>query len=117
MTTATETARILPLPTPEARIERLIVYAMRRIAANGLLAASSWALHPRHHYGTDGSDHVSFLSSAAALIARTAGRRTAVSDHVLWTCPAGDATDRARSCLRGHRYDGTSRPIVPAGQR
>lgn len=88
-----------------------------RIAANGLLAASSWALHPRHHYGTDGSDQVSFLSSAAALIARTAGRRTAVSDHVLWTCPAGDATDRARSCLRGHRYDGTSRPIVPAGQR
>lgn len=56
-----------------------------RIAANGLLAASSWALHPRHHYGTDGSDQVSFLSSAAALIARTAGRRTAVSDHVLWT--------------------------------
>lgn len=36
MTTATETARILPLPTPEARTERLIVYAMRRIAANGL---------------------------------------------------------------------------------
>lgn len=35
-TTATETARILPLPAPQTPVERLLVYAMRRIAANGL---------------------------------------------------------------------------------
>lgn len=56
-----------------------------RIAANALLAGSSYALHPRHHYGTDGSDQVSFLASSAALIARAAGERTRISDHVLWT--------------------------------
>lgn len=56
-----------------------------KIAANGALAASSFVLHPRHHYGTDGSDQVSFLASTAAFIARSAGMRTAVTDHALWT--------------------------------
>lgn len=36
MTTTNETARILPLPAPQTRTERLAIYVLRRIAAHGL---------------------------------------------------------------------------------
>lgn len=36
MTETSEAARILPLPAPQTRTERLIVYTFRRIAAHGL---------------------------------------------------------------------------------
>lgn len=36
MTQTSEAARILALPAPQTRTERLIVYALRRIAAHGL---------------------------------------------------------------------------------
>ena len=38
-----------------------------RFAANAALAVGSVVMHPRQHYGTDGSDQVSFLVQAAAV--------------------------------------------------
>ncbi|GAB2470257.1 alpha/beta fold hydrolase [Jatrophihabitans fulvus] len=55
----------------------------RRLVADTALAASSLLLHPRHHYGTDGSDQVSFLVQAAAALARS-GRSPALTDACLW---------------------------------
>jgi pimeloyl-ACP methyl ester carboxylesterase len=55
-----------------------------RAAANTTLACTSLALHPRHHYGTDGSDQVGFLVQSAAALARGAGSRTRVVDAALW---------------------------------
>lgn len=54
-----------------------------RAAANGYLAATSALLYPRHHYGTDGSDQVSFQSSAVSCIARTLPS-TPIQDSALW---------------------------------
>lgn len=54
-----------------------------RFAANAALAASSVVMHPRQHYGTDGSDQVSFLVQAAAALGRSSSR-PAVVDASLW---------------------------------
>jgi pimeloyl-ACP methyl ester carboxylesterase len=55
-----------------------------RLAADATLAGTSAALYPRHHYGTDGSDQVSFLVQAVAAFARTAQRNPRVVDAALW---------------------------------
>lgn len=53
-----------------------------RMLANAYLAASQILIYPRHIYGTDGSDQVSFLVQAAAALGRAGGtpatRRAAV---------------------------------------
>jgi pimeloyl-ACP methyl ester carboxylesterase len=56
-----------------------------RAAADAGLAASSAALYPRHHYGTDGSDQVAFLVHAVAAVARVGARRPQVVDACLWS--------------------------------
>ncbi|WP_051062157.1 alpha/beta fold hydrolase [Ilumatobacter nonamiensis] len=56
-----------------------------RITANGVLAGSSLLLHPRHHHGTDGSDHVSFLVQSVSLVGRLGHRRPSIVDAALWT--------------------------------
>ncbi|WP_314172582.1 hypothetical protein [Streptomyces winkii] len=55
-----------------------------RAAANGFLALTSVAVYPRHHYGTDGSDQLSFLVQSAAMVARIGGRQPALVDSCLW---------------------------------
>jgi pimeloyl-ACP methyl ester carboxylesterase len=55
-----------------------------RLAADGVLAGSSLAMYPRHHYGTDGSDQVSFLVHTVATAARVGERRPSVVDACLW---------------------------------
>lgn len=55
-----------------------------RLAADAALSASSAALYPRHHYGTDGSDQVAFLVQTMAAVARSAHRRPEVVDACLW---------------------------------
>lgn len=55
-----------------------------RLGADLSLAAISYALHPRHHYGTDGSDQVSFLVQGLAALGRAAGHRTQLADAALW---------------------------------
>ena len=55
----------------------------RRLAADATLAATSLVLHPRHHYGTDGSDQVAFLVQAVAAAARSSSQ-PAVADAALW---------------------------------
>jgi len=59
-----------------------------RCAADTVLACTSLLLHPRHHYGTDGSDQVGFLVLWAAALARASQRRPAVVDAALWTVAA-----------------------------
>lgn len=54
-----------------------------RAAANGYLALTSALLYPRHHYGTDGSDQVSFQSSTVVFVARTVPNAK-VQDAALW---------------------------------
>ena len=56
-----------------------------RLASDAFLSATSLVLHPRHHYGTDGSDQVSFLVQTAAAVGRAAGSRSRVVDAALWT--------------------------------
>jgi pimeloyl-ACP methyl ester carboxylesterase len=56
----------------------------RRLAANAFLAGTSLALHPRHHYGTDGSDQGSFLVQSAAAAARANGGTPKAVDAALW---------------------------------
>ena len=55
-----------------------------RGVADAVLATTSAASYPRHHYGTDGSDQVSFLVIAAATCARAGQRRPQVVDACLW---------------------------------
>lgn len=55
-----------------------------RLAANAGLAGTSLALYPRHHYGTDGSDQVSFLVQSMATLARASERRPRLVDACLW---------------------------------
>lgn len=97
-----------------------------RTAANGALAASSVVMHPRHHYGTDGSDQVSFLASAAAFVARSAGKRTAVTDHVLWAVAlqatlsyavSGWAKLAGRSWREGTALSGVTRTMTYGDRR
>lgn len=54
-----------------------------RLAANGYLAVTSALLYPRSHFGTDGSDQVSFQSSAVAFAAR-AVPLAPVQDAAIW---------------------------------
>lgn len=56
----------------------------RRLAANAFLAGTSLALHPRHHYGTDGADQGSFLVQSAAAAARADGGTNRAVDAALW---------------------------------
>jgi hypothetical protein len=44
-----------------------------RMAANGYLAGSQLIIYPRHLFGTDGSDQVSFLVQTAAALGRAGG--------------------------------------------
>ncbi|MGK5530474.1 hypothetical protein [Streptomyces sp. URMC 129] len=55
-----------------------------RAAANGFLALTSMATYPRHSYGTDGSDQVSFVVQTAALTARLGQRDPRIVDAALW---------------------------------
>jgi pimeloyl-ACP methyl ester carboxylesterase len=55
-----------------------------RLAADAALAGTSAALYPRQHYGTDGSDQVSFLVQGIAGVARAAQRNPRVVDACLW---------------------------------
>ena len=57
--------------------------ARTRGVADALLAGTSAAVYPRHHYGTDGSDQVAFLVQTAATLAR-AGRAPRIVDTCLW---------------------------------
>ncbi|MBM4793762.1 hypothetical protein HXP44_17230 [Streptomyces sioyaensis] len=55
-----------------------------RAAANGFLALTSVATHPRHHYGSDGSDQLSFLVQLVATVARLGERQPRIVDACLW---------------------------------
>ncbi|MGP3947280.1 hypothetical protein [Streptomyces sp. 7N604] len=55
-----------------------------RAAANGFLALSALATYPRHHYGTDGSDQLSFLVQTASTVARIGERQPRIVDACLW---------------------------------
>jgi pimeloyl-ACP methyl ester carboxylesterase len=55
-----------------------------RLAGDAALSATSLALYPRHHYGTDGSDQVSFLVHAVSAAARAGQHRPRVVDACLW---------------------------------
>ena len=55
-----------------------------RIACNTLVSGISFVLAPRHHFGGDGADQVSFLLHAVSASGRTARRRPAVTDASLW---------------------------------
>lgn len=55
-----------------------------RLASNATLATTSALLHPRHHYGTDGSDQVSFLVQSLSTVARLGERRPRIVDAALW---------------------------------
>lgn len=54
-----------------------------RLVGNAILTGTSFLLHPRNHYGTDGSDQASFLVQAGVTLAR-ATDRPAVQDAALW---------------------------------
>lgn len=56
--------------------------------ADGVIAGSTLMMYPRHHYGTDGSDQVSFLVQSAAALARAGGSRTKIVDAALWAVAA-----------------------------
>jgi pimeloyl-ACP methyl ester carboxylesterase len=55
-----------------------------RTAAGVVAVASSFLLHPRAFYGTDGTDQVGFLSATGSALARILHRRPALVDSVLW---------------------------------
>ncbi|GAA2077640.1 hypothetical protein GCM10009801_33870 [Streptomyces albiaxialis] len=54
-----------------------------RLAANAALSGIDLVLHPRHHFGTDGADQVSWLVQTSAALART-GRDPRLADACLW---------------------------------
>ncbi|WP_205695530.1 alpha/beta fold hydrolase [Conexibacter sp. SYSU D00693] len=56
-----------------------------RTLADATIVATSGLLHPRAHYGTDGTDQVGFLVSSATALARGLHRRPALVDSVLWS--------------------------------
>ncbi|WP_405605283.1 alpha/beta fold hydrolase [Streptomyces sp. NBC_01410] len=55
-----------------------------RVAANAVLSGTSLALYPLNHYGTDGSDQVSFLVQSVATVARAGERNPQIVDACLW---------------------------------
>ncbi|SCE22992.1 hypothetical protein [Streptomyces sp. OspMP-M43] len=59
-------------------------HRIHRAAANGFLAATSMATYPRHSYGTDGSDQVSYIVQIAALTARIGQHNHRIVDAALW---------------------------------
>lgn len=70
-----------------------------RGGADGVVAATSLLTYARHHYGTDGSDQVSFLVQTAATIARAAGSRSRIVDASLWAVSMQSALSYAASGL------------------
>lgn len=56
----------------------------QRAAANGFLALTSVLTYPRHTYGTDGSDQLSFLVQMVSTVARLGHRRPEIVDACLW---------------------------------
>lgn len=68
-----------------------------RTTADLTLAGTSLILHPRHHYGTDGSDQVAFFVQWASALARGAGERHRVVDAALWTVSASASMSYAVS--------------------
>lgn len=59
-------------------------YRKHRAVANGFLTLSALACYPRQHYGTDGSDQLSFLVQAASTVARIGERQPRIVDACLW---------------------------------
>lgn len=57
----------------------------RRGLAGAVLASSSVGLHNRHHYGTDGTDQVSFIVAASTAVARAVQPSSRLVDAVLWS--------------------------------
>lgn len=55
-----------------------------RVAANAGLSGTSLLLYPINHYGTDGSDQVSFLDQSVTTVARAGERNPQVVDACLW---------------------------------
>lgn len=55
-----------------------------RVAANAVLSGTSLVLYPLNHYGTDGSDQVSFLVQSVAAVARAGERNPRLVDACLW---------------------------------
>ena len=54
-----------------------------RFAADAFLATTQFLLYPNMHYGTDGSDHASFLVQSSCAVAR-ATPSTRMADAALW---------------------------------
>ncbi|MFI9105452.1 alpha/beta fold hydrolase [Streptomyces fildesensis] len=55
-----------------------------RVTANAVLSCSSMLLYPLNHYGTDGSDQVSFLVQSVTTVARAGERNPRLVDACLW---------------------------------
>lgn len=53
-----------------------------RAPVNAFLAASALVLHPKNHYGSDGSDQLAFLVQTSAALGRVGGPRSA--DAAVW---------------------------------
>ncbi|WGD37473.1 alpha/beta fold hydrolase [Lysinibacter sp. HNR] len=70
--------------------------ARTRTVANAYLATSSALLYPRHNFGSDGSDQVSFQTSAVAFVAR-ATKNERVQDNAIWYLALQDALSYAVS--------------------
>ena len=79
VTTALHLLRVPAALSLQARLGR-----RARLAADAFLSGTSLALYPRHHYGTDGSDQVSFLVQSVATLARVGERRPKLVDACLW---------------------------------
>ncbi|MCF1592913.1 alpha/beta fold hydrolase [Streptomyces muensis] len=55
-----------------------------RVAANAVLSGTSLLMYPVNHYGTDGSDQVSFLVQSVTTVARAGERNRRLVDACLW---------------------------------
>ncbi|HST66779.1 MAG TPA: alpha/beta fold hydrolase, partial [Mycobacteriales bacterium] len=92
----------------------------RRLALDSTLATTSVLLHPRHHYGTDGSDQVSFLVQSVAAVARSS-RSPRVADAGLWAigvqgtmsyAVSGYAKIAGRTWRQGQALEGVTRTMT-----
>jgi pimeloyl-ACP methyl ester carboxylesterase len=92
----------------------------RRLALDTTLATTSVLLHPRHHYGTDGSDQVSFLVQSVAAVARSS-RSPLVADAGLWAiglqgtmsyAVSGWAKIAGRTWRQGQALEGVTRTMT-----
>lgn len=93
---------------------------VRRLALDSTLATTSVLLHPRHHYGTDGSDQVSFLVQSVAAVARSS-RSPLVADAGLWAvgiqgtmsyAVSGYAKIAGRTWRQGEALEGVTRTMT-----